>query len=125
MDSTIYSEILVLINFCSAMYLAITSSVTLPELRQNYSLAHMCLPQNRDADKLAVPPPPDQSLPGTINRLPPLWPNGVQNGRHQLRQPDWGTSASGSRPFVNIFRFWLGKTAHKHLIPNDNTYRAV
>ena len=28
------------------MYLAITSSVTLPELQQKYPLAHMCRPQN-------------------------------------------------------------------------------
>jgi hypothetical protein len=46
MDSTIYSEILVLIDILFRDVLAMTSSVTLPELQQNYPLAHMGLPQN-------------------------------------------------------------------------------
>ena len=32
--------------FCSAMYFAMTSSVTLPELQQKYPRAHRCRPQN-------------------------------------------------------------------------------
>jgi hypothetical protein len=42
-----YSEILVLIHIPLRDVLAMTSSVTLPELQQNYALAHMGLPQNR------------------------------------------------------------------------------
>jgi hypothetical protein len=32
--------------FCSGMYFAITSSVTLPELQQKYPRAHRCRPQS-------------------------------------------------------------------------------
>jgi hypothetical protein len=32
--------------FCSVIYFAITSSVTLPEVQQKYPRAHKCLPQN-------------------------------------------------------------------------------
>jgi hypothetical protein len=32
--------------FCSAIYFAITSSVTFPELQQKYPRAHRCRPQN-------------------------------------------------------------------------------
>jgi hypothetical protein len=39
MDSTIYSEIRILIDILLAIYLAITSSLTLPELQQKYPRA--------------------------------------------------------------------------------------